>query len=146
MWNTGSTTPSNADKQANGVHDRASTARGSQHENCRNRDIYLLPSYVRIRKYIPFLKACEIADKIQTFFSTDVVKYQGGGGSDKPSESFSLLALQRWFEVTIPLTVITFALAGTWLYWYVVKEWTIWIFKKVLPRHKGQGGKRLPGP
>ncbi len=39
----------------------------------------------------------------QTFFSTDIVKYQNGGG-------FSMAALEIWFEVTIPLTFVTLGL------------------------------------
>jgi uncharacterized membrane protein len=39
----------------------------------------------------------------QTFFSTDVVKYQNGG-------EFSMAALENWFEVTIPLTFVTLVL------------------------------------
>jgi hypothetical protein len=72
-----------------------------------------------------------ITDKFrfQTFFSTDVVKYQNDNRdnnnnntaeSNMPtpgnsnSDSYSSLALERWFEVTIPLTVVTFMLAFWW--------------------------------
>ncbi|CZT53095.1 uncharacterized protein RSE6_14534 [Rhynchosporium secalis] len=59
---------------------------------------------------------------VSTFFSTDVVKYQDGEGNNGSGaitsrESFSPLALQRWFEVTAPLTLITFAFAGCLLFW-----------------------------
>jgi len=48
----------------------------------------------------------------------DVVKYQNTGGGDGPGgESFSMLALQRWFEVTIILTVVTFGFALGWMFW-----------------------------
>ncbi|KAH8796953.1 hypothetical protein F5882DRAFT_22088 [Hyaloscypha sp. PMI_1271] len=40
---------------------------------------------------------------VSTFFSTDIVKYQNGGG-------FSMAALENWFEVTIPLTFVTLVL------------------------------------
>ncbi|KAK0717375.1 hypothetical protein B0T26DRAFT_802525 [Lasiosphaeria miniovina] len=67
-----------------------------------------------------------------TFFSTDIVKYQSGGGSGGSSEpndrsssdngndstSFSGLALARWFEVTVPLTVLTFGVAIWWYYFW----------------------------
>ncbi|KAJ0107648.1 hypothetical protein J7T55_010253 [Diaporthe amygdali] len=55
-----------------------------------------------------------------TFFSTDVVKYQqdGDGPADYSYTSYSGLALERWFEVTIPLTIITFAVAVGWYYYY----------------------------
>ncbi|KAH8912896.1 hypothetical protein BR93DRAFT_122629 [Coniochaeta sp. PMI_546] len=44
---------------------------------------------------------------VSTFFSTDVVKYQGqeGGGN------FSRVAMERWIEVTIPLTLMTLIFA-----------------------------------
>ncbi|OLN86219.1 hypothetical protein CCHL11_04097 [Colletotrichum chlorophyti] len=42
-----------------------------------------------------------------TFFSTDVVKYQGG-------EVFSRIALERFLEVTVPLMLLTFVPAGIW--------------------------------
>lgn len=44
----------------------------------------------------------------QTFFSTDIVKYQGGS-------SFSGIAMQRWLEVTLPLTLMTLGIA--WLFY-----------------------------
>jgi hypothetical protein len=56
----------------------------------------------------------------KTFFSTDVVQYQNNnnsnnnsapGGNQRNSSSFSLLALERWLEVTLPLTLITLVLA-----------------------------------
>jgi hypothetical protein len=31
--------------------------------------------------------------------------------------------MQRWFEVTVPLTLIILALAGFLLYWGKVKRW-----------------------
>ncbi|KAK0113403.1 hypothetical protein ONS96_014269 [Cadophora gregata f. sp. sojae] len=40
---------------------------------------------------------------VSTFFSTDVVKYQ----TDNGRTSFSDLAMWRWLEVTLPLTVVT---------------------------------------
>lgn len=57
----------------------------------------------------------------QTFFSTDVVKYQsqsgGPGGSQdvQPSSgSFSQLALSRWLELALPLTATTLSLGYIW--------------------------------
>ena len=58
----------------------------------------------------------------KTFFSTDVIQYQNNnnsnnnnnstlGGDQKNGASFSLLALERWLEVTLPLTLITLVLA-----------------------------------
>ncbi|POS73059.1 hypothetical protein DHEL01_v208549 [Diaporthe helianthi] len=40
-----------------------------------------------------------------TFFSTDIIKYQGDNGSG--SGTFSSTAMTRWLQVTIPLTVVT---------------------------------------
>lgn len=45
---------------------------------------------------------------VSTFFSTDIVKYQGGS-------SFSGIAMQRWLEVTLPLTLMTLGIA--WLFY-----------------------------
>ena len=60
----------------------------------------------------------------QTFFSTDVVKYQNGGnGPDDASgggTSYSSLAMVRWLEVTIPLTVVTFLLS--WIAYTKARE------------------------
>lgn len=49
-----------------------------------------------------------------------MVKYQqdGDGAADYTYSSYSGLALERWFEVTIPLTIITFAVAVGWYYYY----------------------------
>lgn len=42
---------------------------------------------------------------VSTFFSTDIVKYQDAGNG-----SFSEVAMVRWLEVTIPLTVLTLSI------------------------------------
>lgn len=49
-----------------------------------------------------------------------MVKYQqdGDGPADYSYTSYSGLALERWFEVTIPLTILTFAVAVGWYYYY----------------------------
>ncbi|KAG9195927.1 hypothetical protein G6011_01048 [Alternaria panax] len=51
---------------------------------------------------------------VSTLFSTDIVKYQDQNQSSVAYEkgSFSTLALQRWLQVTIPLTALT--LFGAW--------------------------------
>lgn len=60
---------------------------------------------------------------VSTFFSTDVIKYQNQGSSGNstlpgPQEgdgtSFSSIAMMRWLEVTIPLTVLTIVVAYLW--------------------------------
>ncbi|CAN8100306.1 unnamed protein product [Discula destructiva] len=50
---------------------------------------------------------------VSSFFSTDVVKYQAQG----PGGSFSQLALNRWLQVTVPLTVATVLLSYLALVW-----------------------------
>ncbi|CAG9990572.1 unnamed protein product [Clonostachys byssicola] len=45
--------------------------------------------------------------RLQTFFSTDIVKYQNG-------ESYSALALGRWWSVTGPLMGVTLLIVGLW--------------------------------
>ncbi|KAF2006620.1 hypothetical protein P154DRAFT_615337 [Amniculicola lignicola CBS 123094] len=47
---------------------------------------------------------------VSTFFSTDVVKYQGQEGQG----SFSSIALYRWLEVTLPLSAITIGAGYAW--------------------------------
>jgi len=51
--------------------------------------------------------------KHQTFFSTDVVKYQGTGGG-----AFSNVAMMRWLQVALPLTAITVVFC----IWYYRRE------------------------
>ncbi|KAB5576415.1 hypothetical protein GE09DRAFT_622164 [Coniochaeta sp. 2T2.1] len=50
---------------------------------------------------------------VSTFFSTDVIKYQGQDGGGK----YSSIAMERWIEVTIPLTLLTLIFA------WVSKSW-----------------------
>ena len=55
------------------------------------------------------------SNESQTFFSTDIVKYQDQNreSASYDNGSFSNLALKRWLQVTIPLTALT--LFGAWL-------------------------------
>jgi hypothetical protein len=48
--------------------------------------------------------------ELQTFFSTDVVKYQGQGANG----SFSGEAMFRWLQVTLPLSAITLGVGYAW--------------------------------
>ncbi|OCT51222.1 hypothetical protein CLCR_08291 [Cladophialophora carrionii] len=59
---------------------------------------------------------------VSTFFSTDVVKYQNGSGTDPTAggTSYSSVAMARWLEVTLPLTVVTFLLS--WLAYNKAKK------------------------
>jgi Mg2+ and Co2+ transporter CorA len=45
---------------------------------------------------------------VSTFFSTDVVKFQG---QEHGGASYSSLAMMRWVQVTLPLTALTIAFA-----------------------------------
>lgn len=53
---------------------------------------------------------------VSTFFSTDVVKYQDQNdfGNSFSTSSYSRLALQRWLQVTVPLTAVT--LVAAWAF------------------------------
>jgi hypothetical protein len=48
---------------------------------------------------------------MQTFFSTDVVKFQKQGVELNGDSSFSPTAMKRWLQVTLPLTAVTLFLA-----------------------------------
>jgi hypothetical protein len=49
----------------------------------------------------------------KTFFSTDIIKYQDQNnfGQNGWGQSFSIVALIRWLEVTLPLTLLVVGLA-----------------------------------
>lgn len=67
--------------------------------------IFLPATFVSVS--ILYQSAClPCADRRQTLFSTDIVKYQNTDANG----SFSLLALERWLEVTLPLTFLTIAI------------------------------------
>ncbi|KAF2811554.1 uncharacterized protein BDZ99DRAFT_414029 [Mytilinidion resinicola] len=52
---------------------------------------------------------------VSTFFSTDIIKYQSQTG-DAPGEgTFSKAAMNRWIQVTLPLTVLTLLFAWSFL-------------------------------
>lgn len=50
---------------------------------------------------------------VSTFFSTDIIKYQDQNsfGQNNWGQSFSIVALIRWIEVTLPLTLLVVGLA-----------------------------------
>lgn len=73
--------------------------------------IYLPATFVSVRTDSTFSAEDSLTCIPQTLFSTDIVKYQNVDGA----ESYSSLALQRWFSITVPLTLITFAMAAGWL-------------------------------
>ncbi|KXH26373.1 hypothetical protein CNYM01_05261 [Colletotrichum nymphaeae SA-01] len=69
-----------------------------------------------------------------TFFSTDVVKYQGG-------VKFSGVAFARFLQVTIPLMFVTFLFAGGWFWW----EWQKRRRSSMATRHANPGIFPLDG-
>lgn len=88
--------------------------------------IYLPATFVSVR--MPNC-CCVLSNLMQSFFSTDVVKYQLDSDSSavnstdsllaakQPQDAYSHLAMERWLEVAIPLTVLTMVLAlGYFLY------------------------------
>ncbi|KAI1453404.1 hypothetical protein F4805DRAFT_443702 [Annulohypoxylon moriforme] len=66
---------------------------------------------------------------VSTFFSTDIIKYQG---TASPEGSFSATAMSRWLEVTIPLTAVTCGVA-----WWA-RQW------KLTKRNEGEVGLDQP--
>ena len=50
---------------------------------------------------------------MQTFFSTDIVRYQNTGNGASGAGSFSTHALLAWLQVTLPLTALT--VSGAWI-------------------------------
>ena len=69
--------------------------------------IYLPCSVVSVSPVLLILQS--IANLVQSVFSTDIVKFQTGTIGIYHT-SFSWLALQRWIEVTLPLTLLTLTL------------------------------------
>ncbi|KAK3680834.1 hypothetical protein B0T22DRAFT_485738 [Podospora appendiculata] len=57
---------------------------------------------------------------VSTFFSTDVIKFQGDQGL---TQIFSLLATYRWLQVSLPLMFAT--LLGSWLCY----NWEYWLLE-----------------
>lgn len=48
---------------------------------------------------------------LQTFFSTDIIKYQSSDGGEPGNGKYSDVAMMRWLQVTLPLTVVTMCTA-----------------------------------
>ncbi|KAI1370249.1 hypothetical protein F4677DRAFT_438915 [Hypoxylon crocopeplum] len=110
--------------------------------NMEQEQVFMLIITVMTLIYLP-------ATFVSTFFSTDVVKYQG---SDSPGGTFSEAAMVRWLQVTIPLTVLTCGVAWWARRWMLAKRrdngfrrrWIPWRLKivsfdspaTVLPLHK----------
>ena len=77
--------------------------------------VYLPATFVSVSSvYLPTVHRITQAHSLsimQTFFSTDVVKFQQQGVEANGGSSFSPIAMQRWLQVTLPLTVVTLFLA-----------------------------------
>lgn len=56
--------------------------------------------------------------ELQTFFSTDIVKYQGQDANG----SFSREAMFRWIQVTMPLSAITLGVGYAWYRYQTAKS------------------------
>jgi len=87
--------------------------------------IYLPATFVSVSPLTPYcvkLSTSAYSLSSQTFFSTDVVHYQGGdddnGNNSAGITQYSALAMERWAEVTAPLTVLTFVVAAGWYYYW----------------------------
>jgi hypothetical protein len=72
-------------------------------EGHHSRDLCLSASYICIGEQ-PIGLVKTLLTVLKTFFSTDIVKYQN---SPDGKAMYSGLALTRWLEVTVPLTVMT---------------------------------------
>lgn len=90
--------------------------------------VYLPATFVSVRIILSFLISHRpLTDLSQTFFSTDVVKYQNQNNdlstvtNQTSSQSYSGLALERWIEVTFPLTFLT-VVAAVYFYRKYVKH------------------------
>jgi hypothetical protein len=67
--------------------------------------IYLPATFVSVNPYTETID--RMLTRKQTFFSTDVVKYQNPNGGPPTQGIFSSKAMARWFQVTVPLTLVT---------------------------------------
>jgi hypothetical protein len=99
----------------------------SERGNCRKDhncgDLDLSPSDICIGKFERIATAADELTCVQTFFSTDVIKFQnqiGGIVATDPSNSpandlfhgsFSKIALFRWLQLAVPLSILTLLVA-----------------------------------
>jgi hypothetical protein len=74
--------------------------------------VYLPATFVSVR--LRLVSPRHVTDNVKTFFSTDIVKYQNVGA--EAQDSFSLIALYRWLQVTLPLTALTIG-AAVYMIW-----------------------------
>jgi type VI protein secretion system component VasK len=57
---------------------------------------------------------------LQTFFSTEVVTFQTGSSGNRDQGDFSAVALNRWLQLTLPLTFLT--ICGSWVAYKVAEK------------------------
>ena len=89
--------------------------------------IYLPATFVAVRVCHFPADTSSILTEPQTFFSSNVVKYldndsgnnsnSNAGGTAQPPEQLSTLALERFFEISIPMMLLTLGLAYGWYKW-----------------------------
>lgn len=107
-----------------GATDNKHAKRCSNGSNYSFPDFHISSSYFRFGNYSLPLLLFDGLKRRQTFFSTDIVKYQNqnsvstgdASGLTKQYVSFSAIALNRWLQVTLPLTFLTFVAAILWLW------------------------------
>lgn len=71
--------------------------------------IFLPATFVSVSLRCTFLRLTYRLPE-QTFFSTDIVKYQG----QDEDGSFSRTAMFRWLQVTLPLSALTLGIGYAW--------------------------------
>ena len=107
-----------------GATDDKHAKRFSNGSNYSFPDFHISSSYFCFGNYSLPLLLFDGLKRRQTFFSTDIVKYQNqnsvstgdASGPSKQHVSFSAIALNRWLQVTLPLTFLTFVAAILWLW------------------------------
>jgi len=82
----------------------------------RSSDRVLFACYIRFGKSSLNIITSDIINWVQTFFSTDIIRYQNQNGGPPGNGVFSATALKRWGEVSGILTFMTLALALMWYY------------------------------
>jgi len=97
--------------------------------------VYLPATFVSVRlQYRSYF--WRPLNQLETFFSTDIIKYQNQGDNTNSSfqhpaptfnGSFSELALLRWLEVTLPLTLLTLGIG--------------WVFFKLADKKRKEAGQ-----
>lgn len=72
--------------------------------------VYLPATFVSVSFDHPTRYLNVVLRQLQTFFSTDVIKYQNGDQPGKGDGTYSSTAMMRWLQVSLPLTFVTFGI------------------------------------